>query len=90
MKFGDIVKLNELDRGMSQSVVKQILGTPKQKELKGGKTILKYSLHQWFRGWKPVYLLFDDKDRLVEWFVDEKEFLDFHKLWMDAFKFWKR
>ena len=90
MGLGDIKKLNEFHRGMSQVEVQQILGKPKQKELKAGKTILKYSLHQWLRGWKPVYLVFDKKKRLVEWFVDEKEFMEYQKLWLDAFKFWKR
>jgi hypothetical protein len=90
MGICDIAKLNELNRGMSQSEVRQILGKPKQKELKAGKTILKYSLHQWFRGWKPVYLVFDERNQLTEWFVDEKEFMDNQKLWMNAFKFWKQ
>jgi hypothetical protein len=90
MGLGDIKKLNELDRGMSQLEVQQILGKPKQKELKAGKTILKYSLHQWLRGWKPVYLVFDKKNHLVEWFVNEKEFIDYQKLWMDIFKSSKR
>ena len=90
MRLGDIAKLNELDRGMSQSQVKEILGKPKHKELKSGKTILKYHLHQWLRGWKPVYLVFDEKEKLVEWFVDEKEFMDYQKLLMGTFNFWKR
>ena len=34
MRFGDIAKLNELNRGMSQLEVQQILGKPKQKEVK--------------------------------------------------------
>ena len=88
--FGDIAKLNILARGMSQSAVQLLLGRPKQTELKDNKIILKYSLHQWFHGWKPVYLLFNEKDQLVEWFVDEKEFADGQKRWMNYFKLWKQ
>ena len=64
MAFGDIKKLNQLDRGMNQAKVRQILGEPKQKELKAGRTVLKFSLHEWWRGWKPVYLVFDDSETL--------------------------
>jgi hypothetical protein len=86
MALGDIKKLNDLDRGMSQAQVRQILGEPKQKELKAGKTILKYSLHEWMRGWKPVYIVFDEAGTLVEWSVSESEYVKMQEMWMDAMK----
>lgn len=86
MALGDIKKLNQLDRGMSQVQVRNILGEPQQKELKAGKTILKYSLHEWMRGWKPVYVVLDDTGVVVEWYVNEDEYLQMQKLWMDAIK----
>jgi hypothetical protein len=85
--LGGIKKLNQLDRGMSQAQVRALLGEPKQKELKGGKTILKYSLHEWMRGWKPVYLVFDAADTLFEWYVNEDEYMKMQNMMMDAVKF---
>lgn len=90
MAFGDIKKLNQLDRGMSQAQVRQILGEPKQKELKSGRTVLKFSLHEWMRGWKPVYLVFDERETLTEWYVNEDEYMGMQKLWMDALKLTKQ
>ncbi len=90
MAFGDIKKLNQLDRGMSLAQVRQILGEPKQKELKAGRTILKFSLHEWMRGWKPVYLVFDERESLAEWYVNEDEYMGMQKLWMDALKLTKQ
>lgn len=89
MTLGDIKKLNQLDGGMSQSQVREILGEPQQKELKAGKTVLKYSLHGWMRGWKPVYLVFDESGALQEWYVNEEEYIQMQKLWVEAFKFTK-
>ena len=86
MALGDINKLNRLDAGMSQPQVERILGQPKQKELKAGRTILKYSLHQWLVGWKPVYLVFDQNRLLAEWFVNVSEFMERQSLWMEAWK----
>ncbi len=90
MGFGDIKKLNQLDRGMNQAQVFKILGEPKQKELKAGRTVLKFSLHEWWRGWKPVYLVLDESGVLTEWYVNEGEYLGMQKLWMDAWKFTKQ
>ena len=86
MALGDIKKLNQLDRGMNQAQVRQILGEPKQKELKAGRTVLKFSLHEWWRGWKPVFLVFDDSETLIEWYVNEEEYMGMQKLWMNALK----
>ncbi len=90
MGFGDIKKLNQLDRGMNQEQVHQILGEPKQKELKEGRTILKFSLHEWWRGWKPVYLVFDEGKTLTEWYVNEDEYMSMQKQWMDILKLKKK
>ena len=86
MGFGDIKKLNQLDRGMSPAQVRALLGDPKQKELKAGRTVYKYSLHEWMAGYKPVYVVFDGDDRLAETMVDESEFLEKQKLWLRAFE----
>lgn len=89
MKFGDIKKLNLLDRGMNQEQVLQILGEPRQKELKEGETVLKFSLHEWWKGWKPVYLVFDKDLTLTEWYVNEDEYKGIVKQWMSALKLTK-
>jgi hypothetical protein len=90
MGFGSIAKLNQLDRGMSQTQVCQILGDPKFKELKAGRTVLKFSLHEWMQGWKPVYLVFDEGGKLVEWYVNEDEYLGMQKIWLDTLKLIKQ
>ncbi len=89
MRLGNIKKLKQLDGGMSQSQVREILGEPKRKELKAGTTVLKYSLYELFHGWKPAYLVFDESGALQEWYVDEEEYMKMQKLWVDAFKFTK-
>lgn len=81
-----IRKLNKLDRGMTVAQVRSLLGEPQQKELKAGKTILKYSLFQLFHGWKPAYLVFDDQALLSEWYVNEAEYQAQQRAWIDAFK----
>jgi SmpA / OmlA family len=84
--LGDLKKLNKLDPGMTVAQVCKILGEPSQKELKAGRTVLKYSLHQWFQGWKPVYLVFGENQLLEEWHVSEEEFMERQKLWLEALK----
>lgn len=86
MKPGGIKMLNKLDRGMTLAQVKQILGEPKQKEVKADKTVYKYGLHEWMSGWKPVYLAFGEDGQLLEWFVNEDEYLERQKLWLKALK----
>jgi hypothetical protein len=78
--------LNQLDRGMTESQVRAILGDPAQKELKGGKTVFKYNLFKLFHGWKPAYVIFDENRQLFEWHVDEQEYQRHQKLWLDAWK----
>jgi len=82
--LGDIKKLNQLKAGMNQRQVRDLLGEPSETELKAGKTVLKYSLHRWLQGWKPVYVVFGDTQLLEEWYVNEAEFLERQKIWVAA------
>lgn len=89
MALGDIKKLNLLNKGMTKSEAYQILGEPKHTKVAEGNTILKYSLHEWMCGWKPIYLVFDEKGILLEWYVDEDEYMNIQKIWIEAIKYLK-
>jgi hypothetical protein len=84
--FGNIKKLNQLTSGMTLKQARDVLGEPAQTELKAGKTALKYRLHQWMDGWKPIYLVFNENQLLEEWHVNEEEFMERQKIWLEAWR----
>jgi hypothetical protein len=86
MGFG-IGQLNKLERNMTISQVRGILGEPSHKELRpGGGTVYKYNLFKIFQGMKPCYIVFDENGELSESYVDEAEFLKRQDQWLKAFK----
>jgi hypothetical protein len=75
MGMNSVTKLNRLTPGMTQEEVTTILGQPKSSELKGDDWILKYTLHQNWKGWVPYNITFDSKTKkLVSWQADETEY----------------
>lgn len=70
-----VSKLNDLEPGMSSEQVQEILGEPTTSQVQGDKWVLKYSLHENWKGWVPHYLVFDkDTRRLESWYADEEEY----------------
>ena len=52
-----------------------ILGEPKSSELREDKWIVRYTLHQNWKGFVPYYFVFDkDTRRLEAWYEDEAEY----------------
>jgi len=83
--LGSIKNTNDLMPGMSIGEVKKIMGQPSQAQFIGNKLVLKYNLHQYFKGWVPYYLAFDkDSNKLESWFADEQEYYRNQQLWLEA------
>jgi len=73
--MNSVQKLNQLSPGMSSEEVQAILGEPKSSEMTKDKWVLKYTLHENWKGWVPYYVVFDnDTRRLESWYADEEEY----------------
>lgn len=83
--FGSISKTNQLMPGMSPNDVKTILGEPSQSRFVADKWVWKYSLHQYWKGFVPYYLMFSkENSKLQEWYADEAEYQRQQQLWLQA------
>ena len=83
--LGSVSKTNQLVPGMTLDQVKSIMGEPSQSQFVADKWVLKYSLHQYWKGWVPYYLAFDKKtQKLDSWYADENEYLRQQQLWLQA------
>lgn len=78
-------KVNELKVGMSEAEVTGLLGSPKTTQAVEGKKVLKYSLHEYWKGWVPYYMVFDAGNRLESWYADEKEYQENQKRMEETF-----
>ena len=68
---------------MSFVEVFEILGQPKSSAFQGGEWIVKYSLHEYWKGWVPYYVVFDKETKQVtHWFADEAEYQQNQQQWM--------
>jgi len=76
MGMNSVTKLNQLSPGMTQEEVIKVLGQqPKSTQLKGEAWILKFSLHENWKGFVPYYMVFDaETKKLVSWYADETEY----------------
>jgi hypothetical protein len=72
--MNSVTKLNQLSPGMSPDEVQQVLGTPKSTEMQGDQMVVKYTLHENWKGFVPYYFLFDKDRRLVSWSANEEEY----------------
>ena len=87
LEINSMERTNQLAPGMTFPEVVQILGKPKSSEFKADKWVLKYSLHQYWKGWVPFYVVFDKRTKkVVTWFVDEEEYVRNQMMWMEAMK----
>ena len=85
--YNNVEKTNQLTPGMSHKDVLNLLGKPKSSQFVGDKVILKYSLHQEWKGFVPYYMVFNKKTaRLVSWYADEAEYQRNQLMWMQTFQ----
>jgi hypothetical protein len=83
--FGSVSKTNQLMPGMSAYQVKEILGEPSQTQYIADKWVWKYSLHEYWKGWVPYYLVFGkETQKLDSWYADEAEYRQQQQLWLQA------
>ena len=84
--LGSITKTNQLAPGMSPAEVKSTLGEPSQTQFIENKWIWKYSLHQYWKGWVPYYLVFGKETQKLEaWYANEAEYMRQQQLWLQAY-----
>jgi hypothetical protein len=76
MGMNSVTKLNQLTPGMSREEVIQVLGQqPKSTQMKDDSMMLKFTLHENWKGFVPYYMVFDAKtQKLVSWYADEAEY----------------
>ena len=75
MGMNSVQKLNQLEPGMSTEQVQAVLGEPKSTEMKGDKLVVKYTLHENWKGFVPYYMVFNKDTRVLEtWYEDEAEY----------------
>lgn len=73
--MNSVQKVNQLSPGMDQQQVVEVLGDASSSEVRDGKLVLKYTLHQNWKGFVPYYFVFDaDTKRLETWYEDEEEY----------------
>lgn len=83
--LGSIKKTNQLSPGMTTEQVKSLLGQPSQSQFIQNKIVWKYSLHQYFVGWVPYYLVFDKETQELEaWYANEQEYYQNQQMWMNV------
>ena len=87
MEFNTAEKTAQLRPGMMHKEVIGILGKPKSVQFIGDKVVLKYSLHEYWKGWVPYYVIFEKRTgKLQEWYADEAEYQQNQAMWMATFK----
>lgn len=87
LELNTIEKVNNLSPGMTFQEVVVILGKPKSSSFVGDMWVLKYSLHEYWKGWVPFYVAVDKKSKKVtSWYVDEAEYQRNQQKWMEIYK----
>jgi len=80
-------KVNQLSPGMTSEQVQAILGEPKSSEMREDKWILRYTLHQNWKGFVPYYVVFDRNTRTLQtWYTDEAEYQRMQAQMAETFK----
>jgi len=83
--LGSISKTNQLMPGMTPNQVKEILGEPSQTQFVADKWVWKYSLHEYWKGWVPYYLVFGKEGKKLDsWYANEAEYMQQQQLWLQA------
>jgi hypothetical protein len=73
--LGSVSKTTQLQQGMSEVQVQQVLGAPGRVQMGAQGAIWTYSLHEYFKGWVSHHLLFAGEPRQLQaWVADEAEY----------------
>ncbi len=87
MEFNTVEKTRSLQPGMMHKDVVKLLGKPKSVQFVGDKVILKYSFHEYWKGWVPYYIIFNKQTgKLQEWYEDEAEYQRNQAMWASVFQ----
>jgi len=87
MEMNTVTKTKGLAPGMTYEEVVALLGEPKGSEVRGEKWILKYKLHQNWKGFVPYYMVLGSKTRRLEsWYMDEEEYQKNQQMWQGILK----
>jgi hypothetical protein len=82
-----VAKSNQLLPGMSIAEVKTLLGSPSQTQFVSERMVWKYSLHEYWKGWVPYYLVFSSEPPALErWYADEGEYQRQQAMWLQALR----
>jgi hypothetical protein len=80
--FGTAGKTAQLRLGMKYDQVEALLGAPKSSQTLKGQQIVRWSLHEYGKGWVPYDMVFDSKKKtLISWSANEKEYLANQQKW---------
>ena len=83
--LGSIEKTNQLYPGMTTAQVRSLMGEPSQTQFESDKLVWKYSLHEYWKGFVPYYLVFGRHTGALErWFTNEDEYMRQQQLWLRA------
>jgi hypothetical protein len=88
--LGTMSKVNELQRGMTTQQVKGLMGAPESTQLINGLPVWRYSLHEYFVGWVPHYLVFNEENQLIGWKANMNEYYANQMMWMSAIESMQR
>lgn len=81
--LGSVTKTTQLQSGMTEAQVQQLMGKPASVQQGATGAIWKYSLHEYYKGWVNHYLLFaGEPRRLQEWAADEAQYQRSVALWV--------
>lgn len=81
--LGSVQVTQRLRPGLTMAEVRTLLGPPASMESLGDGLVLKYSLHEYYKGWVPWYLAFGgNPPRLVSWAADEAAYRAQQALWL--------
>ena len=87
MGMNSVEKLQQLSPGMSQDEVEAILGEPSSTQVAGEKLVLKYTLHENWKGFVPYFVVFEGDSRLLEgWYEDEEGYRESQERMGETFK----
>ncbi|NJD09910.1 MAG: alpha/beta fold hydrolase [Gemmatimonadetes bacterium] len=85
--MNSVQKLKRLSPGMSSDQVQAIMGEPKSSEMREDQWILRYTLHENWKGWVPYYMVFDRETRTLKtWYADEAEYQRMQAQMAETFK----
>jgi len=71
--MNSVQRLNQLSPGMTSDEVVEILGEPQSSEMTADNWVLKYTLHENWKGHVPYFIVFDKETRkLLAWHEDEE------------------